>query len=311
MIIFRSLEEWNVNEPLVATLGTFDGMHLGHQFILQDLKKIAKSQNAKTLLISLNPHPRIVLKQAHNLRFIQTLEEKIKSIENQGMDYLFLLPFNEEIANWSAETFLRDIIFGKLNVDTFLIGYDHRFGKNRESNFELVQSIANQLHKKVVKLTEFSKDGKKISSTIIRNLILEGKILQANELLGYPFQISGTVIEGDKRGRILGFPTANIQLNDSYKIIPPNGVYVCKVIRNHEVHYGVTNIGIRPTFQETKHQIEVHILDFQSDIYGECLTIEFLNFIREEKKFENLEQLKKQILLDIEETRNYFKVNTL
>ncbi len=277
MEIIKSFEDWNVQDKIVATLGTFDGMHLGHQSILKDLKNIAKEQNAKSLLISLNPHPRIVLNQAQNLKLIQTLEEKIKSIENQGIDYLFLLPFDHQMAQVSAESFLKDILFGKLNIDILLIGYDHHFGKNRQGNFELVQSIAHQLHKSVIQLNEFYKDSQKISSTVIRNYLFEGNISKANELLGHNFLISGKVIEGDKRGRQLGFPTANIEVNDPFKILPKNGVYICNVIRNQQILHGVANLGMRPTFNSLKHQIEVHIFDFQQEIYGEFLTIEFLD----------------------------------
>lgn len=311
MKIFKSFEEWNVQDAIVATLGTFDGMHLGHQAILKDLKEIAKNLNAKTLLISLNPHPRIVLNQAQNLKLIQSLEEKIKSIENQNIDYLFLLPFSIELAQMSAESFLKDILFGKLNISTLLIGYDHRFGKNREGNFDLVQNIASKLNKTVIQLKEFYKDGQKISSTIIRNYILEGNILKANELLGHPFVISGKVVQGDQRGRLLGFPTANLQIPDPYKIMPKNGVYICKVLIQQDNYYGVVNVGNRPTFNVSKHQVEVHILDFQKDIYEEMITLEFLNFIRPEKKFANIEELKNQILLDIQKAREFFKIYSL
>ncbi len=311
MKIIKSFEDWNVQDKIAATLGTFDGMHLGHQSILKDLKNIAKEQNAKTLLISLNPHPRIVLNQAQNLKLIQTLDEKIKSIEKQDVDYLFLLPFDEQMAQVSAESFLKDIIFGKLNIHTLLIGYDHHFGKNREGNFELVQSIAHQLNRTVIQVKEFYKDSQKISSTVIRNYLLEGNISKANELLGHNFLISGKVIEGDKRGHQLGFPTANIYVEDPFKILPKNGVYVCKVIRNQQILRGVANLGMRPTFNSLKHQIEVHILDFQKEIYGEFLTLELLDFIRPEKKFESLEHLKQQILLDVQNTSNYFKIKTL
>ncbi|GIV43140.1 MAG: riboflavin biosynthesis protein [Bacteroidia bacterium] len=311
MKTIQSFEDWNVQEKLVATLGTFDGMHLGHQFIIKDLKNIAQKHHAKTLLISLNPHPRIILNQAQHLKLIQTLEEKIQSIEKQGIDYLFLLPFDQSIAQIPAESFLKDILFGKLNIDTLLIGYDHHFGKNREGNFELVQSIAKQLNKTVIQLAEFNKDNQKVSSTIIRNHILEGNIRKANELLGYNFSISGKVIEGDKRGRQLGFPTANIFVEDPYKILPQNGVYICKVHVHQQIYHGVANLGIRPTFPTQKHQIEVHILDFHQQIYGEQVTLEFLEFIRPEKKFADLESLKKQIEQDVQNTYNYFKIKTL
>ncbi len=311
MKIFNSFQDWTIQDKLVATLGTFDGVHLGHQFILNDLKKHAKNQNAKSLVISLNPHPRIVLGQAKNLKLIQTLQEKIQSIQNQEIDYLFLLPFDLQIANLSAETFLKEIIFGRLQIDVLLIGYDHRLGKNREGNFEFIQAIGKQLHKQVIKLSEFKYGEQKISSTIIRNYILEGYIKKANELLGHTFTLTGKVIEGDKRGRLLGFPTANIFVDDPYKIIPKNGVYICKVISNQQSYFGVTNIGNRPTFNTMKHQVEVHILDFSQDIYNQYLTLEFLEYVRPEQKFESIDQLKQQIHRDVVSTREFFKLKTL
>ena len=311
MKIFRSFEEWDIQDKIIATLGTFDGLHLGHQFILKDLNNIAKNQNGKSLLISLHPHPRIVLNQSQNLKLIQTLEEKIAFIQTLSIDYLFLLPFNREIAELSAEEFLTDILFGRLNIDTLLIGYDHRLGKNREGNFELIYEIGKKLKKNVFKLKEFFYQGQKISSTIIRNLILEGNIVKANELLGRPFVISGVVVEGDKRGRVLGFPTANIAIPDPYKILPANGVYSCKVLIDDQIYYGVANLGVRPTFNQPKHQIEVHILDFSHDIYQKNIILEFYEFIRSEKKFNHIEELKNQIQEDIKTARKFFNLTVV
>jgi len=311
MKIFKSFEEWEVHEPLVATLGTFDGLHLGHQAILKDLKNLAKEHQAHSLLISLHPHPRIVLHQAQNLKLLQTLDEKIQKIKEIGLDYLFLLPFDYEISQLSAEQFLSEILFGKLNIQVLLIGYDHRFGKNREGNFELIEQIAKKFQRKVVRSKEFLFHGQKVSSTIIRNYILKGQIAEANTLLGYPFSITGQVVEGDKRGRKLGFPTANIHISDPYKIIPANGVYACKVIYQEQTYYGVTNIGTRPTFHSSKHQMEVHILDFYQEIYQQNLKVEFYEFLRMEKKFDNIHELIEQIQSDIRQAKEYFQIYSL
>ena len=284
----------------------FDGVHLGHQYVLKYLSDIAKKEEAETAVMTFNPHPRLVLQPFTGFELLTTLEEKIQLLEKFNVQHLFIQEFTKDFSQLSALEFVRDILVARLHIHSLVIGYDHQFGNNRDGNYERFQMFSKQLGFKLYKLPALSGNNSVISSTKIRNKISEGKIIRANEYLGYNFLMKGKVIKGDKIGATLGFPTANIEI-DEHKICPKNGVYFVKVKIKENYFYGMMNIGKRPTVNGLNKQIEVHILDFNRDIYGEEIEIYFYDRSRDENKFSSLEELKNRLAIDKENTINYFK----
>ncbi|HIE16413.1 MAG TPA: bifunctional riboflavin kinase/FAD synthetase [Bacteroidales bacterium] len=275
-----------------------DGVHLGHQKILQALINKAKYHNGKSVIITFWPHPRLVISNEPIL-LLNTLDEKLSLIREKGVDYVFILPFTREFSMLSPDKFIL-FLYEELKFKGIIIGYDHHFGKDGSGNFNLVKKISKSFIFDVVQVSAFKKNNKNISSTKIRNLLLSGNILRANEFLGYHYTISGTVIKGNKLGCRLGFPTANLKIPQE-KLIPANGVYAVKVFcRNGQSFLGMLNIGKKPTVNtDTKKLfIEVHIFNFDRDIYGESITASILDKIRDEKKFSNTNELKKQLEKD-------------
>lgn len=285
----------------VVTLGTFDGVHMGHRKILDRLNEKAKSIDGQSVVITFDPHPRKVLfPHDDNIKLINTLTEKIQNFENAGVDHVVILPFTKDFSRLTALEFVRDYLINLIGVHEFVIGYDHHFGRNREGSIENLKEMAATygfgLEEIPVKLV----DEVSVSSTKIRHAILEGDIEQANHFLGYSFLFSGIVEHGAKKGRALGFPTANLNLPDKDKIIPSNGVYSVVARLGQNEFNGIMNIGIKPTVGNfTQRFIEVHLFDFSNEIYGEVLTIKVINRIRDEKKFNGLDELKDQIGKDI------------
>lgn len=285
----------------VVTLGTFDGVHMGHRKILDRLNEKAKSIDGQSVVITFDPHPRKVLfPHDDNIKLINTLTEKIQNFENAGIDHVVILPFTKDFSRLTALEFVRDYLINLIGVHEFVIGYDHHFGRNREGSIENLKEMASTygfgLEEIPVKLV----DEVSVSSTKIRHAILEGDIEQANHFLGYSFQFSGIVEHGAKRGRTLGFPTANLNLPDKDKIIPSNGVYTVVARLGQTEFNGIMNIGLKPTIGNfTQRFIEVHLFEFNDEIYDEVLTIKVINRIRDEKKFNGLEELKDQIGKDI------------
>ena len=284
----------------------FDGVHLGHQYVLKYLSDIAKKEEAETAVMTFNPHPRLVLQPFTGFELLTTLEEKIQLLEKFNVQHLFIQEFTKDFSQLSALEFVRDILVARLHIRSLVIGYDHQFGNNRDGNYERLQMFSKQFGFKLYKLPALSGNNSVISSTKIRNKISEGKIIRANEYLGYNFLMKGKVIKGDKIGATLGFPTANIEI-DEHKICPKNGVYFVKVKIKENYFYGMMNIGKRPTVNGLNKQIEVHILDFNRDIYGEEIEIYFYDRSRDENKFSSLEELKNRLAIDKENTINYFK----
>lgn len=308
MRIFFGLDEVNKIRKPVVTIGTFDGVHLGHQKIIENLISKANEVGGESVIITFSPHPRIVLfPDSHNLKLIQTETEKFKKMESTGIDHLIVYPFSFEFSRISAMEFVRDFLVNKLNVHTIVIGYDHQFGRNREGNIQYLKDISSIYDFQAVEIPAKEIDAVNVSSTKIRRAILEGEIELANQYLGNPYVLSGKVIQGNQLGRTIGFPTANIQVNNATKIIPGNGVYLVKINHKNSLLNGIMNIGRRPTVSDIdENRIEIHIFDFNEDIYGHVLEVEVLKKVRDEKKFNSIGELSKQIEQDLIFAGNYF-----
>ena len=302
MKIYQGLTDFHPPKNPVVTSGTFDGLHLGHQKILNRLQELAKSKGGETVLLTYWPHPRLVL-QPHNngLRLLSTFSEKVSLLKEMGIDHLIILPFTEEFSQMSSEEFIGKILVDKIQTKTLVIGYDHRFGKNREGSFEYLQAHSNLFGFDVEEISRQDVDELGVSSTKIRNALTQGDIKTATKYLGRPYEISGLVVRGQQIGRSMGFPTANIQVEDQYKLLPRDGAYAVHVQVKGIRYKAMLNIGDRPTVEGDKKTIEAHLIDFQGDLYGLELTIYFEAFLREEKKFDSLEALKNQLMLDREQ----------
>jgi riboflavin kinase/FMN adenylyltransferase len=291
----------------VITIGNFDGVHLGHQKLFDFVKRKAKQINGKSIVITFNPHPIKVLFKDHPLKLITTLEDKIKLIEKCGIDITICIPFTLEFAQIEAEDFVSKILLDKFNAKWIIVGYDYRFGKNRRGDREMLKKLADVYGFKVTLVRAYKKRGKILSSTAVRNALMEGNIKEANLFLGRAYHIDGEVIKGAGRGSsILGYPTANIL--PKQEIIPKEGVYVVKVtIKEGLTFKGVANIGRNPTFGNTNLSYEVHILNFKEDLLGKIIRVHFIERLRDEKKFTSSEELKNTIAQDIEFARKIFR----
>lgn len=287
----------------VVTTGTFDGVHLGHQVILNRLKEIAEKKGGETVILTFFPHPRMVLYPEQNdLRLINTIEERIELLKNTGIDHLIIHPFSKEFSRLSSIDFVRDILVNQLHTHKLVIGYDHHFGRNREGTFEHLQEYGPLYGFNVEEIPAQEIQQINISSTKIRNSLMDGEINAANQFLGYHYFLQGTVIPGNQIGRKIGFPTANIKVNEWYKLIPAKGVYAVKINIDNNTFNGMLNIGTRPTINGAETTIEVNIFNFNEDIYNKDIKIEFVERIRHEQKFEELESLKKQLEIDRQTT---------
>ena len=292
MKVFRSLEEYQKGNNTVATIGTYDGVHVGHRKILSRLQESAKSVNGETCIISFHPHPRLVLFPKDNpLRLLQTIDEKIATLESYGIDKLMLVPFTREFSRTTSEDFIRRILVETIGIRRIVIGYDHQFGKNREGSLEDLQKGSTQFGYEVEEIPAHQIDNAKVSSTKIRNALLEGNVSHAATYLSYPYQITGKVRKGEQLGRTIGYPTANILPNDPLKLIPSNGVYFVEVIVDGTRHYGMMNVGTKPTVGEFERGIEVNIFDFDQDIYDQDITVVFRQWLRPELKFKSMEEM--------------------
>jgi riboflavin kinase/FMN adenylyltransferase len=283
--IYQSTINFSTNRKTIVTIGTFDGVHIGHQSILKKLIHSAREQKNESIVLTFFPHPRMVLQQDSSIKLLNTIDEKATLLEKFGLDYLIIQPFDETFSNMLAEDFVKNVLIDKLNIHKIIIGHDHRFGKNRIADIDEIT----------------------ISSTKIRKALLDGKIKLANQFLGYSYFISGHVIEGKKIGRTINFPTANIQINESYKLLPKNGVYVISSIINNVLYFGMMNIGKNPTIGENQQSIEVHFFELNENIYNKNLQISILEHIREEQKFNSLTELKAQLERDKLFSLNYIQ----
>lgn len=301
MNIYNQLENLPVFNKAIITIGTFDGVHKGHAKIIQQLKKEAKAVGGTSVLISFYPHPKQVLYPKKNPLFVlNTQEEKLELLEKMGIDNLVIVPFTEAFANQSAMDYIENFLVKYFHPYAIIIGYDHRFGKDRSGDFRLLEQEAERFNFKVKEIPEKLLEDVIISSTKIRDALLDGDLATANAYLGYPYFFGGTVVKGNQMGRTIGFATANIAGEDAYKLIPANGVYAVTVQHENTLYKGMMNIGIRPTINGDSRVTEVHIFNFDKEIYGEKLRIYMHAFIRNEIKFSGLKALKAQLRLDKE-----------
>ncbi|MBL6660661.1 MAG: bifunctional riboflavin kinase/FAD synthetase [Crocinitomicaceae bacterium] len=310
MRIYKGIDELGAFKNSVVTIGTFDGAHKGHQKILSRLNDRAKETQGESILFTFYPHPRmIVFPENHNLKLLQTIDEKIESLASFGLDNLIIYPFTKEFSRLTAFEFVRDILVEKLKVKTLVIGYDHQFGRNREGDLAFLKETAKIFDFDVEEISAEEVQEVNVSSTKIRQSLNNGNIERANEFLGRPFLCTGIVVEGKRLGRELGFPTLNIEVNNEHKILPKDGVYAVKVQIQGQHFKGMMNIGQNPTVQnnaEQEKKLEVHIFDFDKEVYGAEVKVFFQKFVRDEKTFSNLEELKSQLIQDEKSVRIYF-----
>ena len=286
----------------VVTIGSFDGVHLGHRKIIAQLKTEARKIDGETVIITFHPHPRKIISSVPgDIKLLNTLAEKIELLEKAGIDHLVVVPFDHAFASQSAEAYINDFLFRYFKPKVVIIGYDHRFGKGRVGNYQLLEARGKELGFSVQEISEELLNEVVISSTKIRQALLDNEIELANEYLGYSYFFEGLVIEGNKLGRTIGYPTANLHMNAEDKLVPGNGVYAVEVSHNGAAYYGMMNIGLRPTVDGKKRVIEVNIFDFSQDIYGEELVISIRHYLRGEVKFNGLEELKAQLKTDREQ----------
>jgi riboflavin kinase/FMN adenylyltransferase len=308
MRIFQGFEDLTSIKNPVLTIGTFDGVHIGHQKILQQLNKEAEKIDGESVLFTFYPHPRMVISpETHGLKLIQTQEEKLEKLKNNGLKNVIIQPFTTDFSNLTATEFVRDYLVGKLKVKKLVIGHDHQFGKNREGTLLFLKNISKIYNFEVIEILAQEIDEVNISSTKIRNAIEQGKIEIANRYLGEPFELNGIVVKGKQLGRTIGFPTANIFIDSDIKIIPKTGVYAVEIeLPNSPSLIGMLNIGVRPTVgAQLSPSIEVNIFDFKGDIYDSKIKVRFLSHIREEIKFNSLDDLKTQLHKDEKISREF------
>lgn len=299
MKVHYNIDEIPAIKNAIVSQGTFDGVHMAHKKIIERLKQIASIKNGESVIITFEPHPRIVLLPLdHGLQLLSTLNEKINLLEKAGVDHLIILPFTKEFSRLSSEQFIRNILVNKIKTNTLVIGYDHRFGKNREGSFEHLKTSASLYEFEVEEIPEQDIDDVAVSSTKIRQALLNNDIQTAQKYLGNSYSLEGKVIKGKQLGRTIGYPTANIEVENSYKLIPQDGVYAVWVWYNKARFGGMLNIGNNPTIKDKGRSIEVNIFDFEKEIYTENLKIEFVNKLRNEEKFDGLDPLKNQLHLD-------------
>ncbi len=300
MQIYYDLDNFKALKPVV-TIGTFDGVHLGHREVISELKRISVLSRGESVVFTFEPHPRLVIAPLEDsLRLLSTTSEKINQMEQIGVDHLVIYPFTAAFSKLSYNEFVENILVQRMNISSLVVGYDHRFGQGRKGDFHSLETLSKSLNFKVEQLSQLLVDSKVVSSTKIRMAIGNGNIPKANHFLGYQYSLTGKVIEGKQLGRQIGYPTANIEIPDPHKLVPGDGVYAVKVKTGGEIYKGMLNIGIRPTFNiNPDHKsIEVHIFNFDADIYGADITLIFVEKIRDEQKFAGIDQLKEQLRKD-------------
>lgn len=306
-MIRENLKDYNSTKPSVITIGTFDGVHIGHKKIINQLTSISSKNNLISILLSFFPHPKMVLQNDNELKLINTIQEKEGLLNSLNLDYLIIKEFTKEFSRLSALEFVRDILVNKLNAKHIIIGYDHHFGRNRTANIEQLKEFGELYDFKVTEILAQDIDDIAISSTKIRKALINGEITLANKFLGYNFFFSGNVLHGNNIGKTISFPTANIKIDAPYKLVPKNGVYIVKTTIDNQITFGMMNIGYNPTFNGKQKSIEIHFINFNKNIYDKTLTIEMILRIRNEIKFNTVDDLKKQLEQDKLSTLNYIK----
>lgn len=308
MKIYHGIDDFVKLNFAVVTSGTFDGVHLGHQKIFSRLQEIADRDQGETVVITYWPHPRLVLHpEDENLKLLNTFEEKAVLLKSQGIQHLIRIPFTKEFSHLSSEEFIHKILVDTIGTKKLVIGYDHHFGKNREGSFEQLKLNGPKYGFEVEEISMQDIDHVAVSSTKIRKALEKGDIETANHFLCRPYSLTGRVIAGDKIGRLLGYPTANIDVDTKYKLIPMHGIYAVTVQHEHATYGGMLYIGYRPTIHGTKLNVEVNIFNFKEEIYGESLTVNFHKMVRNDVRFSDLEQMKVQLKTDQENAMDVLK----
>jgi len=296
--VFSSISEFNSTQKTIVTIGTFDGVHIGHQKIIEKLIQGTKNSDYESLILTFFPHPRMVLHEASSIKLLNTINEKSGFLKKMGLNNLVIHPFDKEFSNLSAEEFVKTILVDSFNIQKIIIGYDHRFGKNRAANIDDLIVFGDKYGFEVEQISAQEVDSVSVSSTKIRDAIANGTMAVANEFLGYNYILSGKIIKGKQLGRTIGFPTANIKIEENYKLIPKNGVYIVNSIIQEKTVFGIMNIGLNPTVNGEDLSIEVHFLDFDIAIYNTEITVSVIDRIRDEQKFSSIDLLKAQIQKD-------------
>ena len=296
--IFNSIKSFNATKPTIVTIGTFDGVHLGHQKIVAQITKNADDLNCESLVLTFFPHPRMVLQESTEMKQLNTLNEKIALLDNLGIDNLVVHPFDKEFSRLTAEEFVKKVLVDVFKIKKIIIGHDHRFGRNRTATIDDLINFGETYGFEVEQISAEEINEVSISSTKIRNALLEGNIELAANYLGYDYSLTGIIFKGKQLGRTIGYPTANITIEEDYKLIPNNGVYIAKSVLNGKTVFGMMNIGTRPTVDGTKQTIEINFFDFKQDLYGQKITISLLHRMRSEQKFESIDALKNQLGID-------------
>lgn len=322
MKIYRNLEDFIPLDNAVVTIGTFDGVHVGHQKILSTLRESAKASKGETVLLTFFPHPRLILHpEDDSLRIISDFDEKVQRLADAGIDHLIITPFTRDFSNLSPEEYIREVLVGKIGTKKIIIGYDHRFGKDRTGSLKDLLDYADIYGYSVEQIPEQDINDVAVSSTKIREALIKGDIDTANTYLGYPFQLTGKVVRGNQLGRRIGYPTANLQVGESHKLIPAYGIYAVEAsiiepveirtgpyepVQPELVVKGMGYIGTRPAVDGVGRSIEVHLFDFNSDIYGKTIRVKFLDFIRHDRWFESMEELIQQMKMDEQQVLAFF-----
>ena len=310
MKIYHSIKEFPSDINTIVTIGTFDGIHKGHKTIINRINEIAKKEGLKSVLLTFDPHPRHVLyHDDQELILIHTIEEKIEALSKTGLQNIIVHKFTKEFSRTKSVNFIRDVLVSKLNMKYMVVGFNHHFGKNREGTYDDLLEMSELYDFRIEKIEPQDVDGVTLSSTKIRNAIKNGDIKKVNSYLCCNFSISGKVVQGNKIGRSIGFPTANIKIDNQWKILPADGVYAVKVYLNNDQYYAMLNIGKRPTIADKRNAIEVYIFDFSADIYGADIKVEFVKRIRDEKRFNDLGSLKSQLKIDAINCKQVFNLS--
>ena len=298
MEVFENILEYKPTRESIVTIGTFDGVHIGHRKIITDMVAKGKKENLLTILLTFFPHPRMVLQKDSNIKMIDTINEKKNIFKKLGVEVLIIQPFTKDFSRMSAIKFTRDILVNSLKVSKLMIGYDHRFGRNREATVQTLKGFGLDYNFKVDEIPAQDIESISVSSTKVRNAIRSGDFKLVNKFLGRPFNLSGKIIKGDELGRKIGYPTANLKILEKYKLKPQNGVYLIRTKLKKQTYFGMMNIGIRPTISAKNNQIETHLFNFNGNLYDHEMNVEILEKIRVEKKFESIEKLKIQLDID-------------
>lgn len=307
MNIYQHINEFSSKKNVVVTTGTFDGVHLGHKKIIEQVVNAAKKIDGESVILTFFPHPRMVLyPESNDLKLLNTIDERIELLKNSGIDHLIIHPFSMEFSRITSLDFVRDILVTKLNTKRLVIGYDHHFGKNREGSFQHLKEYGPLYGFEVEEISAQEIQQINISSTKVRSSLQIGEIQAANQFLGYPYFITGIVVDGEKIGRELGFPTANLKIKEDYKLIPAKGVYAVKISVDKQVYSGMLNVGNRPTLNGEEETIEVNIFNFNEQIYNKPIRIEFFEKIRNEIKFNELSELQQQLNNDKQKVLQLF-----